>query len=154
KFYFYEECFILPTVLGPLSSATIHACKPLADITFRTENKNMKQVEIPLSKKKMYLMLIGSIVFVLIGVWIILAQPMVRNVFFNNPIVKNVSGILAILFFGAVAISLSRKVQDNTPGLIVNEDGILDNSSAISAGFISWAEIINIEVFNIANQNF
>ena len=112
----------------------------------------MTQIEIPRSKKKMIFMLIGSFVFVLIGVWIIVAQPTVKNIFFNNLIVKNISGALAIIFFGIIAISIGRKLPQKAAGLIINDDGIFDNSSAIPAGFIYWTEISNISVINIANQ--
>jgi hypothetical protein len=110
------------------------------------------QIEIPLSKKKMILMLIGSIGFVAAGLWFVINPPTISNPFFGNPTVIFVTGIASILFFGLCAVYIARKLPENKPGLIIDNIGLTDNSSGVSAGQILWSDIENISVIEIHRQ--
>ncbi|MDO5615679.1 MAG: STM3941 family protein, partial [Cruoricaptor ignavus] len=108
----------------------------------------MKQIEIPLSKKKLILTLMGSIVFVILGFWFLLNPPK------GNTTFAFIMGIFAVLFFGSTAIISLRKIFDRKVGLIINEKGIIDNSSGVSAGLIRWDEIQNIKTVQVTGQKF
>ena len=110
------------------------------------------QIEIPLSKKKLILMLIGSVGFIAAGLWFVIHPPIISNPFFGNPTVIFVTGIAAILFFGLCAVYIARKLPDNKPGLIINNVGLTDNSSGVSARQILWSDIENISVIEIHRQ--
>ena len=110
------------------------------------------QIEIPLSKKKLILMLIGSIGFVAVGLWFVINPPTISNPFFGNPTLIFVTGIASILFFGLCAVYIARKLPDNKPGLIIDNIGLTDNSSGVSAGQILWSDIENISVIEIHRQ--
>ena len=114
-----------------------------------------KQIEIPISKNKLILMILGSIIFVALSFWLIIVRPPV--LYFNKadsaPIDIIVS-IAGILFFGLCLIFIAKKLSDNNPGLVINGDGITDNSSGISAGLIPWKDINEITKETIANQDF
>ena len=112
------------------------------------------QIEIPLSKQKMYLMLFGSIIFVVIGTWLVVNPPKSNHPIFGNPMVILISGISAIIFFGYTSFILFKKLPDNKPGLIINSEGIIDNSSGVSAGIVLWTDIIEISTANVMNQKF
>lgn len=112
------------------------------------------QIEIPLSKQKMYLMLFGSIIFVVIGIWLVVKPPKSNHPIFGNPMVILISGVSAIIFFGYTAFILFKKLPDNKPGLIINSEGIIDNSSGVSAGIVLWTDIIEISTANVMNQKF
>ena len=116
--------------------------------------KEENQIEIPLSKNKMFMMLFGSIIFVMIGFFLITNPPKINNAIFGNPTVILISGIDAILFFGFIAFTLFKKLPDNKPGLIINSEGIIDNSSGVSVGIVLWKDIIEIKVTNVINQKF
>src|SRR5690554_5511875 len=105
-----------------------------------------EQIEIPLSKQKMILTLLGSIVFVGLGIWFLINPPKIRNPIFGNPTVIFIVGLVAILFFGLVAITVFRKLWDKKAGLIINQQGIIDNSSGVSAGLVLWTDIEEIKV--------
>jgi hypothetical protein len=111
-----------------------------------------EQIEIPLSKKKLILMLIGSIGFVAAGVWFLINPPEINNPLFGNPVFILVISIAAILFFGICAVYITRKLSDNKPGLIIDNAGLTDNSSGVSAGQILWSDIENIAVIEIYRQ--
>jgi hypothetical protein len=113
-----------------------------------------EQIEIPLSKKKMAMTLMGAIAFVGIGFWFVIKPPKIDNLFFGNPTILFIVGLSSIVFFGLIAFTIFRKLSDNKPGFIINRDGIIDNSSGISAGPVLWTDIEIIRVTQVMNQKF
>ncbi|MCU0386107.1 MAG: hypothetical protein MUE38_08760 [Flavihumibacter sp.] len=111
-----------------------------------------EQIEIPLSKKKLVLLLAGSLVFVAAGIWFLINPPKINNALFGNPTFILVISIAAILFFGTIAVFIARKLPENKPGLIIDSLGLTDNSSGISAGQILWSDLENISVIEINRQ--
>jgi hypothetical protein len=57
------------------------------------------QIEIPLSKKKMFLTLFGAIVFVILGFCFLFYPPQIDNPFLGNSIIIFLSGLASIIFF-------------------------------------------------------
>jgi hypothetical protein len=111
----------------------------------------MEPVIIKLSKSKIALLTIGSALFVLAGIWMLLnADEQTRR----SPIVLKIVGVAAILFFGICFIYSIIKLFDNKPGLIVDDKGITDNSSGVAAGFIPWKKIKSIKVIEIKSTRF
>jgi len=111
-------------------------------------------IEISSSKGKLTKALVTSLAFVLIGCWLVIYQPAVRNPAFNNPAVKTAVGVATILFFGIGVIYFSRKLFDKSPGIVIDEKGILDNSSAAAAGFIPWSDIKQFATAKLMKQEF
>src|SRR6185503_6682164 len=107
-----------------------------------------------LSKKKMILALLGAILFIVIGFWFLINPPRINNPFFGNPTVLFIIGLASIIFFGFVAITMIRKLPDKKAGLIINKQGIIDNSSGVSAGLVTWSDIEEIKVIQVMNQKF
>ena len=112
----------------------------------------VQSLEIPLSKSKIFLMLLGALVFVAIGCWFVIEPPIIANSFWGNPTKIAITGYASILFFGLCALFFIRKLQSNKPGLIINGKGIVDHSSGISAGIILWSEIVEISVIVVHQQ--
>jgi hypothetical protein len=110
------------------------------------------QIEIQLSKKKLILMLVGSIAFVLLGLWLISEADNLTGWRANNPTYTRIIGIAGVLFFGVCAVYIGRKLPDNKPGLIIDDVGLTDNSSGVSAGQILWSDVKNIKVIEIHRQ--
>jgi len=114
----------------------------------------IEQIEIPLSKKKLTLMLAGSIAFVVTGFWFIIKRPVSSLPFLGSPIVVLITGLAAVSSFGVCAIFIIKKLTENTPGLIINDQGITDNSSGVAAGLILWKDILDIRRTTVFNQSF
>jgi hypothetical protein len=102
------------------------------------------RTEIPLSKSKLIKLLVFGIVFLLVGTWLIIKQPQISNPFFNNTIIKNLVayggaliGLLAIFY-------TTKKLLNNKPGLIIDEEGLTENMSVFSFGLIPWSDITEI----------
>jgi len=115
---------------------------------------NEEQIEIPLSKTKMTLTFIGSLIFVGLGIWFLVNPPKISNPILGNPTTIFIIGIASIVFFGLVAITIFRKFSDKKAGLIINKQGIIDNSSGVSAGEIPWTDIQEITISQVMNQKF
>lgn len=110
------------------------------------------QIEIPLRKQKLYLMLFGSIIFVVMGTWLVVNPPKSNNPIYGNPLIVLISATSTIVVYGYVMFILFKKLRDNKPGLIINSTGIIDNSSVLSAGMILWTETIEISASHVMNQ--
>jgi hypothetical protein len=115
---------------------------------------NEEQIEIPLSKTKTILTFFGSLSFVGLGIWFLLNPPKISNPILGNPIVIFIIGLASILFFGLVGITIFRKFSDKKAGLVISRQGIIDNSSGVSAGLIPWIDIQEIRVSQVMNQKF
>jgi hypothetical protein len=113
-------------------------------------------VEIQLSKFKLTLMLLGSIVFLGLGVLMevfIINQPISQHTIFQNLLFLRFLGIACILFFGLCAYEIKKKLSAKSIGLVVSDEGIVDNSSPISVGLIPWADILEIKEVKVVKQN-
>lgn len=116
-----------------------------------------EKIEIPLSKNKLFLGIGGSILFVVLGIWLFInADGFQENSMrlLRNPMVIKGAGILAILFFGATGIYGFRKLFDKKIGLIIDSNGITDNSNASSVGLIEWNDIYGIKKQQVMSTKF
>ena len=103
------------------------------------------RIEIALSKRKLILLFIAGLVFVIFGcLGAVNPEDFVSTIFRNSMVIR-ISGIAAVCFFGIGIIFISRKLFDNKPGLIIDEYGITDNTNATSIGLIEWNDIIRVE---------
>ncbi|BBB65932.1 hypothetical protein UNDYM_1679 [Undibacterium sp. YM2] len=109
---------------------------------------------IALSKSKLRLLFVGAVLFVAMGIWMVQLDvaDIEAHSRYNNPVMMHGIGVVAILFFGLCAVFGARKLLDNRPGLILNSTGLLDNSSAVAAGFVPWSEVVGFSIFEVQNQ--
>lgn len=113
-----------------------------------------EKIEIPFSKQKMLMTLLGSIAFVGLGIWFLINPPKISNPIFVNPTLIFIVGLTSVLFFGLAAVTIFRKFSDKKPGLIISRHGITDNSSGVSAGLIPWTDIQEIKISQVMSQKF
>jgi hypothetical protein len=114
----------------------------------------MNEREIPLSKTKVVALLLGSLVLVALGVWLVTldSEFIETQRRFNSPMIIRGVGIAALVFFGLCGAFAFKKLFDTRPGLVLNSQGIHDNSSGVAAGHIPWAEITSISLYEIQKQ--
>jgi len=114
----------------------------------------MAPVEIPLSKSKMSLMLMGCIAFIALGVWLLSYQPTSSDPpWMIRPFIVP-AAIAAIAFFGFCAVLAVKKLSSTLPGLIISDEGITDYSSGLAAGTIPWKDVLSIQTTAVLNQSF
>jgi hypothetical protein len=112
---------------------------------------SMDEIVIKLSKTKIVALTLGSIAFIAGGLWLwIIADTQTR---FNPFLVKGFS-IAAVLFFGMCGLYGLTKLFDNKPGLIINNIGLLDNSSGVSGHLIKWTDITGLDVEQVQQTRF
>lgn len=105
-----------------------------------------KDIVIGLSKGKIILLTLGSFGFVALGFWLLdIASSQTRY----NEFKVIITAIASIAFFGMCGIYGLIKIFDNKPGIIINQRGILDNSSAVSGQLIKWENVLAIEDIDI-----
>lgn len=111
----------------------------------------MTEIQIPLSKTKIILSLIGALAFLVGGVWGVLDPERFATARYPKNIIF-IIGIIGILFFGLCAVFIASKVIRKKPGLIINDEGIIDNSNATSVGLIAWDDITGMKTLAIASS--
>ena len=106
----------------------------------------MGKIEISLNKTNIFFHNCSAFLFTTMGVFQF-AEIFIFNISDDRIITKffTVVGIMFILFFVPKFIYGTRKMFDKSAGLIIDENGITDNSSAISAGLIKWDDIKEIK---------
>lgn len=118
------------------------------------------RIEISLSKKKIIFLLIASIGFVVFGIWFVydpqnfVSDYIIRYRMFNNPEMIRIIGIMATVFFGTGVFYGIKKLLDKKVGLIIDSNGITDNSNASSIGLIEWNDISDIRTEQVMSTKF
>ena len=109
---------------------------------------------IPLSKTKLALLVVGSLLFVALGLWLaqLDAATIASQRRYNNPAVMHGLGIVCALLFSATAAFGLIKLRDDRPGLAFGPDGFTDNASATAAGFVPWADVTGVGVMEFNRQ--
>jgi hypothetical protein len=109
---------------------------------------------IELSKTKIILIVLGAAVFAAIGLWMLSLDHATIEAQrrFNSPAFVYGAGYLSIVFFGLIGVIGVKKFFDKKPGLVFTKEGVVDNSSGISAGFIPWSEIVGVDMLKIQKQ--
>lgn len=109
-------------------------------------------IKIPVSKKKGKRNFVISVLIVLLCILCVL-KPFwfIRS---SDPAMIRTIGYLCIAFFGIAAIFLLKLLLNKKEGLVINKDGIIDQSSGIAAGAILWKDIKSIRTELAAGQPF
>lgn len=114
----------------------------------------MNTIEIKSSKTKLTLLLFGSLLFVFLGILFLSNPDKFSSAIFTSKTVIQIVGAMAILFFGLCLIILLKSFFTKKFNLIINEKGIIDNSSFVSVGMISWDDITSIKSINVLSTKF
>ena len=114
----------------------------------------MSEIRIALSKRKLIFAFIGSVIFVVLGIQFILKPEEYISSRFKSEELISVIGYASLLFFGLCLIYIFYKAFDKKPGLIVNRNGIIDNTSFISVGLIEWSQITGFRSLQVKSTKF
>ncbi len=111
-----------------------------------------QRIEIPLDKTKILLLTGGAVLFVALGAWLLLDVANGESGFYR--LFLQGVGLLGIVFFGFMGLIGVRKLFDNQPGVIIDREGIHDNTSSISAGLVEWKDIRGFRNLKIRSTRF
>lgn len=102
-----------------------------------------KEHIIPFSRKKIFSTIRANLFFVVLFIlvfWIATIKPTVRSSLLQ------ILAIPLVLMFISLSILSTLKLNDKSPGLVINPQGIIENSSLFPVGLISWSDIVAIYV--------
>jgi hypothetical protein len=111
---------------------------------------------IALSRGKLVLLILASFAFIAIGAWMFTLDDaeISQQRTLSNPLLFRGIAVAAALM-GALGVIIStRKLFDKRPGLVLSEEGIVDNSSGVAAGLIPWSDIEGFGVVEIRRNKF
>jgi len=116
------------------------------------QTSDMKIIE--LSRQKTLRLVGGSVAFVAGGWWMLHlgAADIERLPGFNLPWLTHALGIVLVVFFGLGVLVGLRQLLDRRPGLVLDAQGLHDNTSGVSAGLVPWSDITGFSVFQIYGQ--
>lgn len=103
------------------------------------------------SPRKMLLMLLGCFAFVAAGCWM-WSSADVQNRY--PPLFVRCVAVLSVGLFGLCGAYGVLKLVDGRPGLAIDADGLVDNSSAAAFGRIAWDDIAGVRVALVSGQRF
>lgn len=109
-------------------------------------------MEIKLSKVKIFLSFIISFLVLLLGIYTVIFPEEVSS-FLKMPFLAVVVGVMTCLLALSFLIMSFMALIKNT-GLIINSEGIVDNSSPIALGLIKWEDILRIRKIQISSITF
>lgn len=87
-----------------------------------------------------------SVAMVGAGAWLVVGLPLTG--------LTQVVGAAGMLFFGLCGGWILSRLFSHRVSLILDRDGLLDNSSAIPAGKIIWEQISRIGITTVSSQRF
>lgn len=124
------------------------------------EERKIEKLEIRQNTNGNVLYMLGALILV-IGGFIVLFMKYRTfidiEIFGTNILVFygfKLVGLIGIIFFGYIGIYYIKRSVEGTPLVIVNEEGITDNSSSTSVGFIAWENIENMYIKSTLGNKF
>lgn len=93
---------------------------------------------------------IGALIFVLLGVLFVVGGLSEEK---THYLLVSI-GVVSVVLFGLCLAYFVYRLFNRKPSIIVNEEGLLDNSSYIGGGFLRWEEIKDIVLYDFMGQRF
>ena len=145
--------FTVKQLLNELDFDSVFSTQNISNINdYIIVKKAMNRIEIPLSKNKIMLGLIGALVFQVLGVLFCIKPSMIVSPIIWSLTLIQTIGIIEFALFTVLFIYWLIKLFDKKPGLIIDDNGITDNTNALSIGLIEWTDIIDIKTYQIMSN--
>ena len=111
-------------------------------------------IEIRLNKTKIVGLTFMAIIFVGLGIRLMWksAAMGVSSGYLRD--LNFLVGLFGILFFGLAGILSFRKLFDKTPGLVISNEGVTENATAMSPGLVAWEDIETITELGYGRRGF
>ena len=107
------------------------------------------KIEIPRSRKKLAAGFIVCVIGVLIGCWCIASPQSFAEDYF---LLIRTLGALLILVFGFLAKYVIKWLFDKKNGLVIDADGLTNNTVAGMSGRIAWRDVADVTEWKYLNQ--
>ena len=108
-----------------------------------------RQIEIAFSRKKLVLLFVLALAFIIMGVQFIISPVNFTSPIQQNPQIIQIVGIISVLFFGIASLFIVPKLWGSPVGLLINEQGITNNTVAGSSHHIPWSDVVGFRSIKI-----
>jgi hypothetical protein len=105
-------------------------------------------INIPLSKIKLYRIIIISLLFIVIGTFMLVKGSNLMDDEIVKRYIVKIAGCMALLLCSSTLFYALRKIKNLQKGLCITQIGIYDNSSGIDIGIIKWEDIIDLREYD------
>jgi hypothetical protein len=97
---------------------------------------------------KLWLVLLGAVLFVVAGVWLLglREEPLPLRLY------HGAAGVLAVVFFGACGVLALFRILRPSPAVVLSRQGITDTTNPFAVGYVSWDEVAFISIYTIQQQ--
>ncbi len=109
-------------------------------------------IEIPFGRRKLVIRILLCLLLLAMGGWLAFAPESVRSSRYSNPEFIRIAGWAALLFFGFALVFVVRSSLHSKPALIISNEGITENSTAMKPGLIPWEEITGLQEVRVSGQ--
>lgn len=99
----------------------------------------MKKIEIYSSKKKTLLLFFLSIIFVVLGIWMIMEAENIKTPFLRNPLLIRIVGVSGVLLFGYAMVVMVKQLFRKKLMFVLDETGI--HQKLPKNQFLKWNDI-------------
>lgn len=124
------------------------------------EKEENEEITIPLNKVKILMMFLLSTLFFVLGFWLMFGSfeshtgSYSRYSYVKEPFFRFPAGFFFICFFGTGLFLMFIKLFSSKPGLVINNKGIINQSTGVSGGLILWDDIEKIIITEASHQRF
>lgn len=109
--------------------------------------------EILLSKRKTLILMIGALLFILLGAWFSLEPSRFVGGMFRQELLIRVVGVACLLFFGFALVQAIRQFIRPKAGLRFSADGIDIDLGNNFRGLIEWRQIAGFSETQVSGQH-
>lgn len=122
----------------------------LSGLFFKIEIIKMQNIiEIPLNKGRFALLLVGSIIFFIVSIWLFNLAENQED--YAPSLIKGI-GMIGFVFSGFSGLIFMKKLFDKEAGLTINHQGIIENTNGLSVRLIEWKDITGFETRQIHGE--
>lgn len=105
----------------------------------------MQPIIIHFSKKKIVVFLFVGILFLIGSFWMIYDKTPSDSLFLQDRFTRYLIGIAGIVFSLFLIYHFIKKLRQSAPALVIDDEGIIDHSSAFTVGRVYWKDIFAIQ---------
>lgn len=113
----------------------------------------MEPIHISINKRKLNRLFGFSVVFLLTSLLFIIKPEWFLSFLISSPMLIIIIGIIGLIFFGITLLYSGRKLLDTRLGLVIKEEGIIENVSAFRFGLIEWEDVIEFESIKVMKSD-
>lgn len=111
-------------------------------------------IKIAYNKKQLIAPLFGALVLLMLMLHLLTDASEDNIVLLGIPYLVEVLALICFSFFGFIIFIFYKKISDQSPALIINDEGITDNTNVVGSHLITWDSIEEFCIKTINKHEF